>query len=661
MPSRTATLLATLVTATLSALSCVPAPVGQTSLGAPVTATLDGSGGTITVSAGGHTMVLDVPAGALAEATTISVEPVELPGLKGAPAVRFSPDGLRFALPATLIVSPAPEGQVLIGLTFSAGSTVGELAFTSPVEGGGVSIPIAHFSSAAVARREALRARMSAEDQALVDAVGDQTEAAALGLGDRLRRVIEPAVARAGGSVARLASASAVLGSWQAAVQALDIGAEPTAVRGAETFTSASTRLQASLLTTAQTLTAAFHQPLCSDPANEVHTVSDWLVLRALTSSVVQLMGGEPPSQAQCAHYEIVVDGDPVLAAGDPNLSLDVGFDLVATTGQRERTGHVRFSFGVTGADSPGVIDSITGTAEALRFSRPMTDPRPHAIVVTVDADSEDARKWGLDVAPVVFIASEPMAAVATATPSTIGADSTAQICVTATASGAAVSRFSARFTADVGDVERQLFLTTTGSLCAGYRAPSTLVGDRATIEVAVTIDGAPARTTATVLLTASPNRVFGGVTGATFTAAEENASYSVTGSYEVVIVNGTWTLVPTISSASVTTSTGVERPTCENFRVFDTTAMGAPVRVSDDGMSALLLTQSHFVTVNVAGTTVETFRDDGSNTCMVRTNTAPSEASVALTLTLAPDLRSLEVTVAHNAMQLPASSIPAR
>ncbi len=136
---------------------------------APATVTVDPShagtalvprtGGTVTATgADGTTYTLTVPSGALAQPTTITLTPVT--SLTGAPgglqhtmAVRAMPEGLTFAIPATLaIVPPAggPTGGWLGVSTTGAGGGLGVLPAVRS-QGTIVVAGIVHFSVLGVA------------------------------------------------------------------------------------------------------------------------------------------------------------------------------------------------------------------------------------------------------------------------------------------------------------------------------------------------------------------------------------------------------------------------------------------------------------------------------------------------------------------------------
>ena len=136
---------------------------------APATVTVDPShagtalvprtGGTVTATdADGTTYTLTVPSGALAQPTTITLTPVT--SLFGAPgglqytmAVRAAPEGLAFAIPATLSIVPPAGGPTVGWLGISTTGAGGGLGVLPAVRSQGTIVVagIAHFSVLGVA------------------------------------------------------------------------------------------------------------------------------------------------------------------------------------------------------------------------------------------------------------------------------------------------------------------------------------------------------------------------------------------------------------------------------------------------------------------------------------------------------------------------------
>ena len=150
--------------------------------GERVVATIGIDGGDIELNNGDVRCTLSVPALSLSEDTEITLQQVDIQGIDGEAAVRFSPDGLKFARAGLLTFEPAPIGDVVVGLAFSEGDTDADLVFTTPTDDG-MSMPIEHFSHAAAVDAEAARQLLGEEDGDAATAV-DVKESIALGLGE---------------------------------------------------------------------------------------------------------------------------------------------------------------------------------------------------------------------------------------------------------------------------------------------------------------------------------------------------------------------------------------------------------------------------------------------------------------------------------------------
>jgi hypothetical protein len=120
------------------------------------TAEIGQAGGRLTATAAdGTAFTLNVPEGALAESTTITMTPVTgIPGfpLSGRPlAVDLAPDGLEFWAPATLRIDPAKALQgAVAGFTFGESDPGLDLQ-TPEGSGGPLTLAIEHFSTSGAA------------------------------------------------------------------------------------------------------------------------------------------------------------------------------------------------------------------------------------------------------------------------------------------------------------------------------------------------------------------------------------------------------------------------------------------------------------------------------------------------------------------------------
>ena len=150
--------------------------------GRAVTGTVGVEGGSLrATSSTGITYTLDVPAGALAQATQITLTPIR--GLDGGPlsdgfvgAVQFGPSGLRFRIPAVLRIGATATagGRTLVGFgSRNDGTAPGlDLAKSS---GGTILLDVAHFSNAgaSAATPDDLAHVTPADDVDPAEAAGD--------------------------------------------------------------------------------------------------------------------------------------------------------------------------------------------------------------------------------------------------------------------------------------------------------------------------------------------------------------------------------------------------------------------------------------------------------------------------------------------------------
>jgi hypothetical protein len=123
-----------------------------------VTAEVGPPGGTVSATASdGVTYALTVPRGALRTTTAITLTPVTAltggaPPLALAAAVHGAPEGVRFAVPATLVVTwPQPLNGAVVGLIVPEGGVGLEVV---PVARGRTTatVPVEHFSTVAIPR-----------------------------------------------------------------------------------------------------------------------------------------------------------------------------------------------------------------------------------------------------------------------------------------------------------------------------------------------------------------------------------------------------------------------------------------------------------------------------------------------------------------------------
>jgi hypothetical protein len=142
------------------AATVVPAQLVVES-GRSVSAAIGPAGGVLVAEgAGGIRYRLEIPAAAVMEETTITLTPVasfgNAPFMQLLGAARFAPDGLELHNPGVLTIEltqTPPGGQIITGFTFSDDARDLNL-WLANVSGRTVTMPIAHFSGAGVARVE---------------------------------------------------------------------------------------------------------------------------------------------------------------------------------------------------------------------------------------------------------------------------------------------------------------------------------------------------------------------------------------------------------------------------------------------------------------------------------------------------------------------------
>ena len=115
-----------------------------------VSADIGPGGGTVSVTGSDGTRYdLTIPARALAATTSITLTPVAslagLPGGNDAHAVEFAPDGLAFAVPATLRITPATPLTDTVGLAYTGSGEDFTLAPATQVDGSLV-VEVRHFT-----------------------------------------------------------------------------------------------------------------------------------------------------------------------------------------------------------------------------------------------------------------------------------------------------------------------------------------------------------------------------------------------------------------------------------------------------------------------------------------------------------------------------------
>lgn len=488
------TTLTTLTTLLSLSLGCDDAIVAN-GVGEPVVVTIGVDGGDVELQNGDVTFTLSVPALALAEETELTLQQVDIQGIDGEAAVRFSPDGLTFVRAALLTFEPAPSGDVVVGLAFTEGDTDAELVFTTPTADG-VSMPIEHFSDAAAVDAEAARQLLGEEDGDAAAAV-DLRESIALGLGETLRRVVEPAAEGSASTTERWRFAVFQLDQWHADVLRAAVGDLPGSIRDPETLDAAFERVTEVVDVAGLNLLSQLQEPRCQEPGDEIGSLEDWIRVPFGLVADLNGRGVAAAFAAPCVFVELTVDGDETLQATDTEVVLDLNLQLVFDGNRREPMDFTLYSLDATGATGPEEFTSRDGRAPGLVFTRPPAGPtRPRAVTITVNVATGDTQLGTLlQPPPFVFVAAEAMTATATATPSTISQPGgTSEVCVTVDASGEVVADFSMRVTTSgPGSIPGGELTTPGNQLCATFTAPTPLpqTNATATVDASVTVDGA--------------------------------------------------------------------------------------------------------------------------------------------------------------------------
>lgn len=129
---------------------------------------------------------------------------------------------------------------------------------------------------------------------------------------------------------------------------------------------------------------------------------------------------------------------------------------------------------------------------------------------------------------------------------------------------------------------------------------------------------------------------VFSGTFSALQRDRDFSSEISLAGTFTVADEGDQWRLLSVAGlSATYSSTEGTELPSCDNFSVITVLAGGEPIRIITDDDTAVPLGQARFVRVDVPSTIVETFRDDGSPTCDVRTNSRQDQVDVTVQLEL--------------------------
>lgn len=293
-------------------------------IGPSVTATIGAAGGVVESTHDGVTIRLEVPASALADDTELTLTPARLIGVDGVVAARFAPDGLTFAVPALLQISPAPAGDVLVALQDGGIPVEAELAVRLP--DAAVSA-VTHFSTHGVADASAALQALPADVRAQVESLRGQSAAAvaAIGIGIFYRTHVEPLLPLSARDVHGFEIAATAATAWLSVVDArVDTHALPYDQGGSETVKELRTRVDEDLLAAGRELLARVSQPACTGTP-DIASVLDWGRLQSKLVSLLELMGDpERVAPESCLRPRLQVDGPTSLTANTRELQLVV-------------------------------------------------------------------------------------------------------------------------------------------------------------------------------------------------------------------------------------------------------------------------------------------------------------------------------------------------
>lgn len=392
------------------------APIALTVVptGARISQPIDADdGGTITLSTATRTYTLEVTSGALASDAEITLEEVTIPELPSALAVRFSPDGLVFQVPALLTVD-APYEVVTLGLAFRAGAPGVEMVHAAPHQGG-LAMAIEHFSEAGFVPADEAVPVLDDEQAAATAAVTSRSESVAYGLGTLFRGRIARLVERADLRISELIDAATALESARAEMMLASVEGHDARPSGPPTVGALAEDASAEFRRRALLLYGKLTRPTC-DPGRDVAELDDWArAVHRLRAALSVLALTPPPDAELCVSTRLAVLASPTSLAPttDEVVLTSVTLELVGPGSEPEvqPLELATFGFAATGATGPDELASATGTAHDVRFTRPSGPDRPPVVSVVVTGHTTDTQLGALPQAPpVTVVVAEPAA-----------------------------------------------------------------------------------------------------------------------------------------------------------------------------------------------------------------------------------------------------------
>lgn len=368
-------------------------------------------GGTITLAGAEHTYTLEITPGALAADTEITLEEVTVPELPSALAVRFSPDGLVFDIPALLRVD-APYDEPMLALAFRASEPGVEMSFAAPLEG--LAMPIEHFSEAALVPAADAGPALDAEQAAEVAEVTETARSQGLGLGNLLLGRITLMVDEFGpfGRVIDYEIAATELDRAEASMMVATLEDQNARRFGSQPVLEVIDALKTMLVTKVTELHANITADRCAGSA-DVITILDWARVVHRLRAAMGEHGIVLPQPTLCATTRIRVMSTPdhLEPATDEVVLSRVVLEIVgpgASPGA-ELIGVSFFTFAAVGASGPTDVPSATGELTDVRFLRPAGPARVPAVTITIGGHTSDTMLGGLPTpAPVTVRVTEP-------------------------------------------------------------------------------------------------------------------------------------------------------------------------------------------------------------------------------------------------------------
>jgi hypothetical protein len=464
-------------------------------VGDTVASTVGPTGGVVETTQGGVTYRLTVPAGALQADIAITLTPARLVGVDGAVGARLEPGGTTFLIPATLLISPPPAGDILVAIQDGQIPVEAELAI--PIDGA-VLLPVAHFSTHSAADARAVLDFLPADVRQRVEALAGQSQdaLAALGLGDFYRTHVEPLLALSTRDVAGFEIAAGAFLGWTAAIELVgDTGTSPHTLGGPESVATLRELTTADLSAAGLELMARITKPSCVASADIVNVV-DWAAVPQRLADKLNTLGIDV-LPATCLTPRVTVVGPETMDADTTELHLTLTFEVVAPPpDNRAVFSDASFSLDALGASGPTAIeDGNGGNVRDVVFEREVGPDRARVVTITANAFSADAQ-LGLvpEPEPAVFVVAEPGTELTVSASPTllVRSSETAEVCSTVSVKGAPVEVFTVNYTLEgPGSLDTNRAVTNTGRGCVVYAPPVPLPQDggqaivRATASVA--------------------------------------------------------------------------------------------------------------------------------------------------------------------------------